>query len=566
MGGFCGGRRFRGLAQHGDGQCGGQDVRLGRVAKFGYKKREWAASKAIGRPHAAESSAWVLPSFESTGRGTAWDGPEFAKRARELCAAFARLEVGLVVVDCGGEVWARNHQSARWGIEPGAHLSAEHPVLRRVRYAAVNGSAEADPLLIEVLPWGERSGSWRLQFTSLQPFGFGPGALVWIHDLSELYSLQTQLERTHRLETLGRLVSSVAHDFNNLLTGIRGSLAMIRHGGSERSRLDALDAADAAARRASEVTRQLLSFGRVDKPPRSRAAAVEVLKETMQLVRCIPDTAAVRAEIGQDLGLVEIGPSQLHQIVLNLLMNACDAAKPTATGGNVTLRASALRKRNAQDEEEQWLQITVEDTGPGMDGATRARIFEPFFTTKSASQGTGLGLANVKALVEHVGGWIEVESVPARGSSFHVYLPAVGEGEEEVEDSARPSSSHGETVLICDDESRLANLTAGLLEEFGYGAAAVAQGGEALEWLLRNPGTIRVLLLDVNLTSGMSARELLSRLVKARVKIPVILTSGLAADDVPEGLRRHELVSSYLAKPYTVEELTRAVGVALEGV
>lgn len=441
----------------------------------------------------------------------------------------------------------------------------EHPVVRRARTAAVCGSVEVGPLPLEVLPWGDRRGAWRLQFSGLQPFGFGPGALVWIHDLGELHSLQMQLERAHRLETLGHLVSSVAHDFNNLLTGIRGSLAMIRHGASEQSRMEALDAADAAARRASEVTRQLLSFGRVDRPPQARAAAAEVLNETMQLVRCIPDTARVRAEIAPNLGLVEIGPSQLHQIVLNLLMNACDATRHTANGGTVALRASTTRKRNAQNEEEQWLQVTVEDTGPGMDSETRARIFEPFFTTKVATQGTGLGLANVKALVEHAGGWIEVESAPAQGSEFHVYLPAVGEGEEEVEDGAQPSSSRGETVLICDDESRLANLTAGLLEEFGYGAAAVAQGGEALEWLVRHEGQTRVLLLDVNLTSGMSAPELLSRLVKARVKIPVILTSGLAVEDVPEDLRRHELVSSYLAKPYTVEELTRAISLALEG-
>jgi CheY-like chemotaxis protein len=190
----------------------------------------------------------------------------------------------------------------------------------------------------------------------------------------------------------------------------------------------------------------------------------------------------------------------------------------------------------------------------------RRRIFEPFFSTKTDRSGTGLGLSSVKALVERVGGWVEVESEERAGTSFHVFLPLAAEGLMVL------GATEAETpirVLICDDESRLADLTAGLLEEFGYRATSVAQGAAALDVLTHKPRA-QLLILDVNLSAGLSAAAVLRGMLDASVNIPVILTSGLAPEEVPLELREHPLVVSYLGKPYTVEELTSGIEQALK--
>jgi CheY-like chemotaxis protein len=265
------------------------------------------------------------------------------------------------------------------------------------------------------------------------------------------------------------------------------------------------------------------------------------------------------------LSRVDMPPSHLHQVVLNLLMNAHDATRERGTGRQVSVRASNCSRAPIAGvaRSERWVQITITDNGEGIAPAIRRKIFEPFFSTKAERKGTGLGLSNVKALVERVGGWVEVDSEERVGTSVHVFLPLAAEALMDLagEVGHTPGAAR---VLICDDETRLADLTAGLLEEFGYHAAAVAEGGEAVEAALKTG--IQVLILDVNLSAGLSAHDVLSTLDQVGAHVAVILTSGLALNEVAPALRDHRLVVGYLGKPYTVEELTSGIEQALEHV
>jgi two-component system cell cycle sensor histidine kinase/response regulator CckA len=273
------------------------------------------------------------------------------------------------------------------------------------------------------------------------PLDDGLANFVFFRDVTERKQLETELNRMSRMESLGQLAGSIAHDFNNLLGIIRGSLGIARQRLDDPVTLrESLDAAEAAARRAADVTRQLLTFSRGDEARPTLTDPNRVVDEAVQLV-----TQAGGGGVHIDFrpnpsaGSLWLGPSQLHQIVLNLLLNARDAL---GEGGSITVRVERCSndpstKPKARPGE--WLVLSVSDTGNGMDSATRARIFEPFFTTKAAGQGTGLGLSTVYGIVRQAGGFIDVSSAVGRGTSFLVYLPFVERKPESGVPASDPS-------------------------------------------------------------------------------------------------------------------------------
>lgn len=467
-------------------------------------------------------------------------------------------------------------------------LSVARPLHSAIEATWVAGVRQTQEL--DTVP-GLGLGPWRVEVApcrGVMRSGEHSTLLVFSSD-AELEALRRRIDQINRAESLGLLAGSVAHDFNNLLTGIRGSLALVRHHVSPDGRANALAAADLAAQRAGEVTRRLLTFSRGPDRIQRRAEPFHVLQETVDLMRCIPDTSRVETDIEAELGQVEMLPSELHQVVLNLLINASDAVRSLGGAAGVMLRASTTWRADAGGARtsRRWLRVSVIDQGPGMDATLRQHIFEPFFTTKERGKGTGLGLCSVKELVERVGGWLEVESELQRGSAFHVYLPLTTDGTESAPPPSQQVPRTPQRVLICDDEGRLADLTVGLLEEFGFSAQAVVRGEEALALLRSAEANARgaesaarvdaagrpaaesaalpkVMLLDVNLGGGMQASEVLNELVRRGTDIKVILSSGLSQEDVPASLRNHRLVVSYLAKPYTVDNLVAAINAALD--
>jgi signal transduction histidine kinase/CheY-like chemotaxis protein len=512
-------------------------------------------------PYHPESARRVLSSGGEA-QGAADEGPSSIDvrgraMARAFCAALDTSSLGVLILGADEAVWARSARAEAWN---GADSRFELPVASEAlafaeAVAVAVAGGRTHPLWLSRLPGGH-VGEFCVEVVPWPPYP--RTALVLLHPG---VPLDAERRASTRYETLGRLASSVVHDFNNLLTGLRGSIAVIRSSGSAQSRARALNAAETATQRAGEMIRQLLAFGRGPAVESNTASVELVLNETVQLVRCVGGGLQVCLVVEPSVGRVEMDPSQLHQVVLNLLMNAHEAVRECGSNGRVVIHAKRCARPMLAGAApcERWVQLTVSDNGVGIAPGVRRRIFEPFFTTKTDGTGTGLGLANVRALVERVGGWIEVESEERAGSSFHVFLPLV-EGE-----MTGPSETAGEAspcVLICDDETRLADLTAGLLEEFGYRAVAVAQGVAALESLAQR-GPIHLVILDVNLSVGMSAAAVLRGMQDAGVTIPVILTSGLAPGEVNEELRRHPLVAGFLSKPYRVEDLTSCIDNAL---
>lgn len=386
---------------------------------------------------------------------------------------------------------------------------------------------------------------------SRAPVENGYASFVFFRDVSERNRMAQELERANRLESLGRLAGSVAHDFNNLIATMMRSLELARAELSRpREAAHALDAAEAAARRARDVTRQLLTFSRGSDADATDVNANEIVEEAITLVsRGSDPRVRFRAELAADTPWVWIGSRQLHQVVLNLLLNARDAVRG---GGTVTIAT-----RETPDGQV-W--IEVQDDGIGMSPAVRAKIFEPFFTTKADSEGTGLGLATAYGIVRQAGGRIEVESEVGGGSRFSVVLPG-GAPQSEVRRVEREvgGTKHGtHRVLICDDELRLASLTAQLLREHGFEADTASDAEDALAQLHTTGAHFSALLLDVNLP-GEGSTMLLEQLEAEGQGLPVVLTSGYAEDDVPDAVRGHQSVVGYLQKPYTVDALAEAL-------
>jgi two-component system cell cycle sensor histidine kinase/response regulator CckA len=260
------------------------------------------------------------------------------------------------------------------------------------------------------------------------------------------------------------------------------------------------------------------------------------------------------------VGTVRIGPSQLQQVVLNVLLNAREAV---SAGGSIRVHTAqrTVQPREARLPERvgRWVVLSVADTGVGMDPATQARVFEPFFSTKRSGHGAGLGLSTAYGLVKQAGGWIDVQSQQGKGTTVEIHLPLHADVPiGEPKGSAPSQSPSAETVLVCDDETRLATLTAGLLDQYGYGAVTVTNCEQAIAALGAAEPACHLVLLDVSLPDG-SASKVLEQMRAHGYAQPVILTSGYAEEDVPQELMSDAQVVGYLAKPYSVDRLVEAI-------
>ncbi len=390
---------------------------------------------------------------------------------------------------------------------------------------------------------------------------------LFFRDVTEKRRLQAELERAARMESLGRLAGGIAHEFNNLLTGIRASLQMARRSSGDLvASSEALDRAEAASLRAADVVRQLLTFSRGPGAEATRIDPNPIVREAVGLVAAMGGKdVEIELVLDPDAGTVFLSPGHLHQIVLNLLINARDSIPQRGR-----VRVHTTRRQFSEGRGEPagpWVVLTVADTGAGMDASTRSRIFEPFFTTKAALEGTGLGLATVYGIVRQAGGHIDVKSEVGHGTTFRVFLPRV-DGELARQERAQvldASETYGrrETVLVCDDEPRLATLTAGLLDPLGYRALTAFDAERAFSLLLDGGEDVRLLVLDVHLRPT-PAKDVLARMVAHGVTTPVILSSGFSREDIGDALLSNPLVVGYLAKPYPVEELARMIREALD--
>jgi PAS domain S-box-containing protein len=395
------------------------------------------------------------------------------------------------------------------------------------------------------------------------------GFVFLLADETARKQLEARVRQSERMEAVGQLAGGVAHDFNNLLTAIHSysEFLLADLDAGDRRREDVVAIQEAAAK-AAGLTKQLLAFSRqqVRKPQMlSMNALISDISEMVR--RLIPSDIRVTLELAEDLGEVNADPSQLEQVVVNLLVNARDALP---AGGEILVRTAnatvggANETRLAEVPPGEYVMLCVRDHGTGMPPEVLARIFEPFFTTKPPGKGTGLGLATVYGVVQQNEGHITVESVPGEGSTFRVYFPRINAPARLAEPAtvARSIPRGSETILLVEDNDMVLAAVRRTLTRAGYRVLEAKNGTKAIQVYDQNAGAIDLVITDLVMPE-MGGYDL-ERVLRSRDPgVRVLFISGYSKESlarpatVPEG-------SVYLAKPFTAEELCTHVREALD--
>jgi signal transduction histidine kinase len=382
---------------------------------------------------------------------------------------------------------------------------------------------------------------------------------------------EEQLRQSQKMEAIGRLAGGIAHDFNNLLTAITGYGDLLLRGLGKKHKLrrEAMEISK-AAQRAADLTGQLLAFSRQQVlRPRIIDLNAVVTDMEMMLRRVIGEHIKLITRLDSDLGAVKADPGQMHQVLLNLVVNARDAMPE---GGEAVIETAAVTLSKSYADEHpgvepgSYVRLSVSDSGTGIDEETQGRLFEPFFTTKEQGKGTGLGLSTVYGIVRQSGGHISVDSQLGKGSTFKILLPWVEKEMVEplpTEKDAIPESSPGtEKVLLVEDDESVRELASEILQMNGYEVIEACHGVEALAIFEAQEKPVDMLVTDL-IMPQMGGRDLAKQLVPKNPGLKVLFLSGYTDSAVVrQGLL--EPGSFFLQKPFTPAELAYKVRQALD--
>jgi PAS domain S-box-containing protein len=379
-----------------------------------------------------------------------------------------------------------------------------------------------------------------------------------VTDITERMQMELQLHQADRLDSIGRLAGGVAHDFNNLLMGIQGRTSLLLLDTAPgHPQLEHLRGIQSHVRSAAELTAQLLGFARGGKYEVRPVDLNELIRENVRMFGRTRKEITIHESCAPDLWTVEADPAQIKQVLLSLLVNACDAMPH---GGdihvhseNAVLSVEAAEARGLASG--RYVQIAVEDTGTGMDSKTRQHIFEPFFTTKSKGRGTGLGLASAYGIIANHGGRIQVDSLPEQGATFTILLPASTLPPERKTEAAEAMVAGSGTVLLVDDEPMILDVGRRMLERLGYTVLTAAGGEEALEVFQRHKEGIRLVILDM-VMPRMGGSDTFHRLKTLRPDLRVLLSSGYSAEAGAAELLG-EGFTDFIQKPFSMEALSK---------
>ncbi len=399
-------------------------------------------------------------------------------------------------------------------------------------------------------------------------FGGRRAEIVLANDVTDSLKLEDQLRQAQKMEAVGLLAGGVAHDFNNVLTAIigYGNLLQMKMAPTDPLRAYAASILT-TSQRAAQLTQSLLTFSRkqVINPLLLELNGIIVRVEKL-LKRLIREDIELRTELAGEDTTILADSIQLEQVLMNLVTNARDAMPG---GGTLTISSVITNidadfvAANGYGQPGPYVRLTVADTGAGMDEKTRERIFDPFFTTKEMGKGTGLGLATVYGIVKQHRGFIDVESAPGAGTSFHIYFPL------SRADSTQPAAAHArelkggsETVLVAEDDEVIRKLTRSVLMEFGYQVIEAKDGEEAVSIFGENRDRIDLLLLDV-IMPRKNGRAAYDAIKAIKPGINVLFMSGYSADMISkEGILEKGL--SFISKPVSPTELLLKVREVLD--
>ena len=473
----------------------------------------------------------------------------------------------------GRRMWGGDIATTTRDAEPYRRFNVRHsgtgqrigPQGSSLREALDSGIPSVDTEVAIDLPDGSTRVLQSSIFPLHAPTGDVTGAICLHVDITAAKRLEAQMRQGQRMESIGRMAGGIAHDFNNLLTVIVGCAEIALQFGKGGDSTAEWEETLAAARRAAELTGQLLVFSR-QQPVSPRIVDLSaVVRRVEGLVRrVIGERVHLRVDTAQMILPVNVDPSQFEQVLLNLAANARDAMPG---GGTLVVRTDlhvvtvAEARRHPGLTAGTKMRLTVSDTGGGIPEAIRNRIFEPFFTTKSAGKGTGLGLAMCYGTVKQASGYIGVESTEGKGTTFWIYLPVV-EGAvtdlPEVGVLKTERLAGGARVLLVEDERAVAELMRRALEFGGYTVMVANGGREALSILAGLTDPVDLLLTDV-VMPNMRGTVLAKRVREMLPEMRVMFVSGY-----PGPLEEEFRDAPLLAKPFSPAELLRRVGEVLK--
>ncbi len=372
--------------------------------------------------------------------------------------------------------------------------------------------------------------------------------------------LEQQLLHAQRLESIGTLAGGIAHDLNNILTPILGftQLLPLKIPQLDKSSREMLKLIRDNTLRGSQIVKQVLLFSREVEAEWELVNLTQVLKEVLKLIReTFPKSITIEDYIPADLWHLDGDSTQLHQVFMNLCVNARDAMPD---GGKLSILAENLcldrqySCTNADIAVGNYILITIADTGMGIPPEQIDRIFDPFFTTKKPGRGTGLGLSTVIGIVKNHGGTIEVKSDRRSGTQFQVYLPTSEEKAiKEIDTEATVLSGEQELILIVDDEAPIREVTKATLETHNYRVITASDGIEAIATYAQQPQEIKLVLMDLTMPE-MDGLTAMGALKKINPQVKLIATSGLATKDKVNAAEAIG-IKAFLVKPYTSEKL-----------
>ncbi len=497
-----------------------------------------------------------------------------ARETERLRVTLRSIGDGVVTTDIEGRVVLMNDVAevmTGWS-SSGAALEPLERVFRVVREDGAGGSQD---LFRHVLETGEivslegpeqciiaRDGSRRTVAHTAAPIrgddGNISGVVLVFRDITEQQRLERELLRAQKLESLGLLAGGIAHDFNNILGGILLKTQLAQRAlAKQRDPGKFLGSIQEAVQTATALTQQLLTFAKGGAPIKQTASVRELLQSASSFalrgssVRC-------QLDLAENLWCAEVDTGQVSQVVHNLVINA---AQSMPEGGTITIAARnvALQAGHSHGELSpgNYIQVAVQDEGCGISAEDLGRIFDPYFTTKPT--GHGLGLTTTHSIIQKHGGHIAVHSAPGEGSRFDILLPASMADAVIVPETPRENFEGSGRVLIMDDEPRIREALAELLEDLGYEAEAAADGSRALEkyQAARRAGSpFDVVIMDLTIPGGMGGREAVQRLLAIDPQARAVVYSGYSKDPVMASHRKYGF-RAMLTKPFRFQEVGR---------
>ena len=382
-------------------------------------------------------------------------------------------------------------------------------------------------------------------------------------DVTEKKRMESQFLRAQRMESIGTLAGGIAHDLNNVLSPILMAIDMLQLRVTDENSKKWFEVMRSNAERGGSMVRQVLSFARGVEGERVALQPKHLIKEIVKILReTLPKSIEINFQIPNDLWIISADATQMHQVLMNLCVNARDAMPE---GGSIAIKAENVfvdenyARMHIEAKPGRFVVITVSDTGPGMTVEVQSRIFEPFFTTKEMTKGTGLGLSTALTIVKSHGGFINVYSELHKGSQFSVYLPAL-DMPGTIDSAAAQTDlplGNGELILVVDDEESIREITRGTLETFGYTVLTASDGTEALALYADKKNEIAVVLTDM-VMPFMDGPATIRALQRMNPKVRIIAASGLGTGH-HAGEGTLEGVSVFLNKPYTAEKLLKTL-------